>query len=286
MIARTNKNMHAYNVYLLSYFIKTVLLLLWIENCHRAQTQKRIRIPKHMLYTHHFVCLCLSWCKKTLNLYSNQNSVCVYLILMRSFGDAIQGDRQKRHNKQKQRINVDFHFCISFHLACIDMWYSYLTIVSSHWSRFCHKKKPAEKKMRPIGKIKCSDDFEKKRDYLSIAVHEMNSHVSKIQCVYYTKVPNENDSNDMEWQMKRCTLNALKLDGFKENKKNTYQIDESFNIYRNRVLHSFSIQVIRFIVSQLIEDQSFLISFRLHWFFFWFFFAYYFFCCPAETKIN
>lgn len=48
MISRTNKNMNAQahkhkieytsiriRIYLLSYFIKTVLLLLWIENCHR-----------------------------------------------------------------------------------------------------------------------------------------------------------------------------------------------------------------------------------------------------------
>lgn len=34
---------HTYNVYLLSYFIKTVLLLLWIENCHHGPNDRSWR---------------------------------------------------------------------------------------------------------------------------------------------------------------------------------------------------------------------------------------------------
>lgn len=48
----THYAQRTHNVHLLSYFIKTVLLLLWIENCDSGRTQKpkkRIQIPKHML---------------------------------------------------------------------------------------------------------------------------------------------------------------------------------------------------------------------------------------------
>ena len=38
-----NAHTHTYNVYLLSYFIKTVLLLLWIENCHHGPNDRSQR---------------------------------------------------------------------------------------------------------------------------------------------------------------------------------------------------------------------------------------------------
>lgn len=167
----------------------------------------------------------LCWCTQTLNYTANHNSVCVCLILMRSFGDAVQGqiDRNGITNKNNGLMSI----FISVLLLLVSHWItmplicdSCLMVVSSHWVRVCHRQKPAKQNKR---RKKQNQNQSEKLNVLMIS-NRKEKIIYLLVCMIWIHMYRKdalenivlllwvNESNEMEWQMKRCALNPFSIE--------------------------------------------------------------------------